>query len=298
MQTPTWYSPTGSPLVHRVEGRDAGDVGRGQAEDVGADLDPGRGDPTLDALHQVQHRQQRRPGLRIAGRDLRSSPASLGDRRSVARIEARLVEVVGRARDGPTGTARAPGSKCALPIAAVAGSLDRLLMRSTPPITGSRLSDGDDDVGDHRALAHRPASACRLTKLGSRKWARNGRVPPSETTCAPSSPRGRLDRHVGLARRHPEALGDQLEVVDQRLHRLAHDVLDVLVGVAHAVAADGQLRRPGDLRVGDHHRVAAASSPAARRTARRSSGSPTSRSAGSGTGRTRRRCPRSATSKS
>ena len=32
--------------------------------------------------------------------------------------------------------------------------------------------------------------ACRLVNDGSRKCARNGRVPPSETTWAPSSPRG------------------------------------------------------------------------------------------------------------
>lgn len=32
--------------------------------------------------------------------------------------------------------------------------------------------------------------ACRLTKDGSRKWTRYGRVPPSLTTWAPSSPRG------------------------------------------------------------------------------------------------------------
>ena len=30
----------------------------------------------------------------------------------------------------------------------------------------------------------------------------------------------RLDRDVRLARRHLEALGEQLEVVDQRFHRL------------------------------------------------------------------------------
>jgi hypothetical protein len=51
-----------------------------------------------------------------------------------------------------------------------------------------------------------------------------------------------------------EALGDQLEVVDQRLHRLTHDLADVLEGVAHAVRPDRQLRGPGDLGVLHHDR--------------------------------------------
>ena len=104
--------------------------------------------------------------------------------------------------------------------------------------------------------SHIAATACRLLKLGSRKCARYGRVPPSETSVAAELALGRLDRRVGLARRHPEALGDQLEVVDQRLHRGAHDLADVVEAVAQAVAADGQLRRPGDLLVLDHDRLA------------------------------------------
>ena len=67
---------------------------------------------------------------------------------------------------------------------------------------------------------------------------------------------GRLDRHVRLAGRDPEALGHQLEVVDQGLHRLTHDVADVVEAVAHAVAADRELAGPGDLLVGDHDRGA------------------------------------------
>src|SRR5690606_32187663 len=61
--------------------------------------------------------------------------------------------------------------------------------RSTPPMTGSRLATAA------MMSATMPPSdiagmACRLTKDGSRKCARNGRVPPSLTGCAPSSPRG------------------------------------------------------------------------------------------------------------
>src|SRR6187431_2713053 len=61
-----------------------------------------------------------------------------------------------------------------------------------------------------------------------------------------------LDRDVDLTRRNPEALGHQLEVMDQRLHGFAHDVLEVIVGIAHAVRTDRQLRRPCDLLVADH----------------------------------------------
>ena len=48
---------------------------------------------------------------------------------------------------------------------------------------------------------------------------RAGLEEPSARTKQPSSPRGRLDRVVRLARRDAEALGDELEVVDERLHR-------------------------------------------------------------------------------
>jgi hypothetical protein len=65
-----------------------------------------------------------------------------------------------------------------------------------------------------------------------------------------------LDGLPDLAGRHPEALGHELEVVDQGLHRGAHDLADVVERVAHAVGPDGELRRPRDLLVGDHHRRA------------------------------------------
>src|SRR6185312_15850756 len=68
-------------------------------------------------------------------------------------------------------------------------------------------------------------------------------------------PARRLDRHVHLAGRNPDALGDQFEVVDQGLHRAAHDLGDVLWRVAHAVGAHLQVGRPGDLAVLDHGRA-------------------------------------------
>ncbi len=115
--------------------------------------------------------------------------------------------------------------------------------------------DGHDDVGDHAALAHHgrrlEVGEGRVAEVGAeRAGAAVGDDVGTELAAR------RLDRDVGLAGGDPEALGDQLEVVDQGLHRLAHDVLDVVEAVAHAVAADGQLARPGDLLVADHHRRA------------------------------------------
>ena len=49
-----------------------------------------------------------------------------------------------------------------------------------------------------------------------------------------------------------EALRDELEVVDEGLHGLPHDLADVLGRVALAVRGDRQASGPGDLRVGDH----------------------------------------------
>ncbi len=66
---------------------------------------------------------------------------------------------------------------------------------------------------------------------------------------------GGLDGRVRLSRRDAEALGHQLEVVDQGLHGGAHDVLDVIQGVAQAVRSQGELGGPGDLLVGDHDRA-------------------------------------------
>ena len=115
--------------------------------------------------------------------------------------------------------------------------------------------DRDDDVGDHAALAHHAGGL----QVGERRVAE---VRPERAGAAVGDDvgaelaAGRLDRHVGLAGRDPEALGDQLEVVDQGLHRLAHDVADVVEAVAHAVAADRELAGPGDLLVGDHDRGA------------------------------------------
>ena len=126
--------------------------------------------------------------------------------------------------------------------------------RSTPPITGS--IDAIAGITSARLPpSHSTETACRWWNEGSRRCARYGRVPPSLTTWQPSSPLARLDRHVGLAGRHPEALGHQLEVVDERLHGLAHDVRDVLGRRAQAVRAERQPGGPADLGVLDQPRV-------------------------------------------
>ena len=134
-------------LVHRVERRDAADVGGADAEDVGAGLDALGRDPALRRLHEVQHRQQAGARLGVAGRDL------LAARRTSSSSTAVVAH------------------------------------RSTPPITGSMLA-----IATITSATMPPSLitlvAWRLVNDGSRKCARNGRVPPSETTWAPSSPRG------------------------------------------------------------------------------------------------------------
>src|SRR4029078_7356705 len=145
----------GAALVHRVERRDPADLGSGDAQDVGARLDALGGAPPLGRLHQWEHRQQAGPRLRVAGRDLQQL---------VVRGGAEAAALGGRARR----------------------DLGHL---STPPITGSMLA-----IATITSATMPPSLitlvAWRLVNDGSRKCARNGLVPPSETTCAPSSPRG------------------------------------------------------------------------------------------------------------
>src|SRR5690606_18283421 len=68
-------------------------------------------------------------------------------------------------------------------------------------------------------------------------------------------PAGGFDGRVDLPGGDAEAFGDQFEVVDEGFHGLAHDVPDVVETVAHAVGAEGELGRPGDLLVLDHDRA-------------------------------------------
>ncbi|CAM5605754.1 hypothetical protein SVIOM74S_05846 [Streptomyces violarus] len=85
--------------------------------------------------------------------------------------------------------------------------------------------------------SHIAAMACRLVKDGSRKLYSVGAGAAVGDGVHAQLALGRLDGRVRLSRRDPEALGDQLEVVDQGLHGGAHDLLDVVEGVAQAVRA-------------------------------------------------------------
>src|SRR5262249_50383588 len=66
---------------------------------------------------------------------------------------------------------------------------------------------------------------------------------------------GGFDGDVDLPGGHPDAFGDDFEVVDQRLHRGAHDAGDVGGRVAQPVGAQLQVGGPGDLLVVDHDRA-------------------------------------------
>ena len=84
---------------------------------------------------------------------------------------------------------------------------------------------GSTDEMTATASAMRPprimcGSVCRFTKLGPADvHAVRLRRAVAHDVAAELAAR-RLDRHVGLALGHLEALGEDLEVVDQRLHRL------------------------------------------------------------------------------
>src|SRR5690606_39142766 len=58
-----------------VERRDRGDLGAGEAEDLGAQRDAAGADVAVLGLDEVQHREQRGPGLRVARDDLGGLPA-------------------------------------------------------------------------------------------------------------------------------------------------------------------------------------------------------------------------------
>src|SRR3954454_23057592 len=89
--------------------------------------------------------------------------------------------------------------------------------------------DRGDDVGDHAALAH-GRGRLQVDEAGvAHVDAPRPGAAVADHVVAELAARG-LDRQVDLAGRHPEALGDQLEVVDEGLHRLAHDVPHVVEG--------------------------------------------------------------------
>lgn len=128
--------------VHGVERGDRGDLGRGQAEYLGAEPHAGAGDMALLRLHEMQQRQESGPGVRVAGDDLGGVPLQPGSN---------VVRVVGR---GQLGHAQAD---------ALGGGGHR----STPPITGSMDATATMTSATWPP-SHIAAMACRLVKEGSR----------------------------------------------------------------------------------------------------------------------------------
>src|SRR5256885_11894726 len=87
--------------------------------------------------------------------------------------------------------------------------------------------DGRDDVGDEATFATR---GHRL-QIGERRVAHVHAVRPGAAVghqVAAQLPAGGLDGDVHLAGRDAETFGAELEVMDHCLHRLAHDVPDVV----------------------------------------------------------------------
>ena len=90
--------------------------------------------------------------------------------------------------------------------------------RSTPPRIGSSIATDAIMSATSAALAHRGQRLQVVEARVAHVHARGlGRTVGEDETAQLAA--RRLDRRVDLARRHAEALGHQLEVVDQRLHR-------------------------------------------------------------------------------
>ena len=85
---------------------------------------------------------------------------------------------------------------------------------------GSTRRDDGDGVGDEAAVHHVRAASGGSRSSGPRMCMRYGLARAVADDVAAELAAGRLDGDVGLALGHLEALGEDLEVVDQRLHRL------------------------------------------------------------------------------
>ena len=141
----------GVALVLRVEGRDAGDLGGGEVEDLGAEVDAAARDVAVHALHEVQQRQERGALLRVAGHDLLGVSVQL--REHVRGI--RLLALRGHAQVSRRGL-----------VTEFCGHY-----RSTPPMTGSSEATATMTSATWPP-SHIAAVACRLLNEGSRKCAR------------------------------------------------------------------------------------------------------------------------------
>lgn len=132
--------------VHRVEGGDRGDLGGGEAEQLGAERHARTGDVPLLRLHEVQQRQQRGAAAGVAGDHL---------------LRIRFEPGAHLGRVGGGGELRHPQTD----FAACFGH------RSTPPITGSMDATATMTSATWPP-SHIAAMAWRLVKDGSRKWTR------------------------------------------------------------------------------------------------------------------------------
>ena len=166
----------------------------------------------MQPLRRVQRRDRRRAEVRVAAHvalDLRAQLVRHRRRRGIRHDRRGLRQVD---RVVPAGHA------AAVLEAADAGRVDR---HQLTPVDAAehgvehperRDEVGDVEVADHRAerlqVHERGVAHVHARRLG-------GAVRAQEHAHLAAR---RLDRVVDLARRHAEALGDELEVVDQRLH--------------------------------------------------------------------------------
>ena len=128
--------------------------------------------------------------------------------------------------------------------------------RSTSPMIGSMLEMMAIAVGHEAALDHR-RQRLQVVERGAPDVHPVRPARPVRHQVAAQLAPGVLDRHVCLPRRDLEALGEDLEVVDQRFHRLVDAgsgrrgdlaVLDAVVAVGHLLhALPHDLQRLGDL---------------------------------------------------
>ena len=99
------------------------------------------------------------------------------------------------------------------------------------------------------------ATVCSMIRLAERKCTRYGREPTVGDEVAAELAARPLDRDVDLAGRDAKALGDELEVVDERLHRR----VQLVAWRQHDLAVVGDPRalgQPVERRLDDVERLA------------------------------------------
>src|SRR6185503_2682411 len=103
--------------------------------------------------------------------------------------------------------------------------------------------DGGNDVRHQVALDHL-GNELEVDERRTSDVHAIGAVAPRRDHVVAELSAGRLHRLVHLAGRDLEALGHDLEVIDESLHGLFHDVFHVTHGVADAVRTHLQLGGP------------------------------------------------------